>query len=203
MNGVTGPWQDRTHRRLIIHALDVGRAHAISPLRLFRLLRLCVRVAFNRRVLMTMPAFAEEIGSRLPSLDEREVANHLRRILAAQASQDAKLRVIDDTTNTPIEITLTPGISKLLMEMLRHIGKGDAVTLVPINQMLTTQQAADILNVSRPFLISLLERGEILHDLVGRHRRIKAENLFAYKRQRDTKRSKALADLGEIDGELI
>ena len=89
------------------------------------------------------------------------------------------------------------------MELLRHIGKGDAVTLVPISQMLTTQQAADILNVSRPYLITLLERGEIQFELVGRHRRIKAEDLFAYKRERDTKRSDALAALGEIDGELL
>ena len=89
------------------------------------------------------------------------------------------------------------------MELLRHIGRGDAVTLVPVHEMLTTQQAADILNVSRPFLVSLLEKNEIQHVIVGRHRRIRAEDLFAYKRTRDEKRGKALANLAEQDAEHL
>ncbi len=152
---------------------------------------------------MTVPAYAEEIGSRLPSRVERDAANQLRQILASQATHNTKLKVIDELTSQPVEITLTPGVSRLMMELLRHIGSGDAVTLVPISQRLTTQQAADILNVSRPFLITLLERGEIPFERVGRHRRITAEDLFAYKRQRDTRRSEALAELGEIDGALL
>nr|WP_244505265.1 excisionase family DNA-binding protein [Rhizobium sp. LCM 4573] len=69
--------------------------------------------------------------------------------------------------------------------------------------MLTTQQAADILNVSRPYLISLLEKGEIEHTLAGRHRRINADRLFAYKKARDEKRSEALSALAEMDADLL
>ncbi|WP_313807360.1 helix-turn-helix domain-containing protein [Sphingobium sp.] len=152
---------------------------------------------------MTMPAFAEEIGSRLPSAGEKDAANQLRKIIAAHAAGDAKLRLLEEGDKTPTEITLTPAMSQLLMELLRHIGKGDAVTLVPISQMLTTQQAADVLNVSRPYLISLLDRKEIAHTLVGRHRRVRAEDLFAYKRERDGQRSKALDDLAATDAELF
>ena len=152
---------------------------------------------------MTMPAFAEELGGRLPSALERAAANQLRRILASHVSSDSTLRIIDDETKKPSEITLTPGLSKLLTELLRHIGSGDAVTLVPVSQMLSTQQAADILNVSRPFLISLLDRGEIDHELVGRHRRVKAETLFAYKRTRNERRGKALDALAALDGESL
>ena len=153
---------------------------------------------------MTLPAYAEELGGRLPSADERAAANQLRQILAAQAvsDRDQKLRIIDEAGKSA-EIVLAPALSRLLTELLRHIGKGDAVTLVPVSQMLTTQQAADILNVSRPYLISLLEKGDIKHDLVGRHRRIRAEDLFAYKRRRDAERDAALSELAELDADHL
>ena len=103
---------------------------------------------------MTMPAsYAEKIGDRLPSQSERDVANQLRQILAAHASPDhnSHLKIIESSGESS-EVVLLPAISELLIDLLRHIGKGDAVTLVPVAQMLTTQQAADILNVSPPVL---------------------------------------------------
>lgn len=152
---------------------------------------------------MTMPAVAKPLGARLPSPGERAAANQLRRILAARSGdRDQKLTIIEDS-GQQAEIVLTPGMSTLLIDLLRHLGSGDAVTIVPVSQMLTTQQAADILNVSRPFLIALLEKDEIPYVLVGRHRRIKAEELFAYKRGRDTVRSDALGELAELDADLL
>lgn len=152
---------------------------------------------------MTLPAFAQELGGRLPSEHEKVAANQLRQLLAVHAAGDAKLRLLDDDTHAPVEVTLTPALSSLLMELLRHVGRGDAVTLVPVSKMLTTQQAADILNVSRPFLISLLEKAEIPHTTVGRHRRIRAEDLFRYKRKRDERRSRALSELAAEDAEYL
>ena len=154
---------------------------------------------------MTMPAsYAEPFGGRLPSAHEQEAANQLRRILASRMTgdKDTRLKIADDHGKTS-EIVLTPALSALLMDLLRHVGRGDAVTLVPVGQMLTTQQAADILNVSRPFLIGLLEKREILHEMVGRHRRIRATDLFAYKGKRDDARDKAMSELAEIDADLI
>ncbi len=151
---------------------------------------------------MTLPAYAEELGGRLPSDKEKAAANQLRQIIAAHADGDVKLRLLDDEKQ-PSEVILTPALSSLLMELLRHVGRGDSVTLVPVGQMLTTQQAADILNVSRPFLISLLDRNEINFTTVGRHRRIRAEDLFAYKRMRDEKRESALSRLAKLDAEQI
>lgn len=153
---------------------------------------------------MTMPAYAQELGHRLPSQRERDAANQLRTVLAAQATGEREQRLeVTDNTGGRAEIALTPVLSGLLIELLRHIGAGDAVTLVPVSKMLSTQQAADILNVSRPFLISRLESGEVPFELVGRHRRIKAEELFAYKRRRDEQRAAALSTLAELDADLI
>jgi excisionase family DNA binding protein len=148
---------------------------------------------------MTMPAYAQEL--ELPSASEKVAANRLRQILASHADGDVKLRVFNEGNKKPAEVTLSPALSGMLMELLRHVARGDAVTLVPVHEMLSTQQAADILNVSRPFLISLLERGDISYVKTGRHRRIRAQDLFAYKRGRDETRSKALTDLAELDAE--
>jgi excisionase family DNA binding protein len=137
----------------------------------------------------------------LPSKLEQATANQLRKVLAAHVT-GSKLNLLDEEQK-PVEVTLTPALSALMMELLRHIGSGDAVTLVPVSKMLTTQQAADILNVSRPHLVSLIDKGAIEHTMVGRHRRIRAEHLFAYKKARDNKRSDALAELAALDAELL
>jgi len=154
---------------------------------------------------MTIPAsYAEKIGDRLPSQREREAANQLRKILAAYASSAETTRLkIADPQGTPTEVILTPALSDLLIELLRYIGKGDAVTLVPVTQKLTTQQAADILNVSRPYFVGLLEKGKIPFELVGRHRRVKANDLFAYKNARDRERAAALEELAQIDADYL
>lgn len=152
---------------------------------------------------MTIPAFAEEFGGRLPSASDRTAANQLRQLIAAHSTGGARLRVLDEQRAEPVAITLAPSLSNVLMELLRHIASGDAVTLVPVSRMLTTQQAADILNVSRPYLIGLLDKRAIEHELVGRHRRIKAETLFAYKRARDEERTAALEELAELDADLL
>lgn len=152
---------------------------------------------------MTLAASAEPFGDRLPSPADRLAANQLRGLIAQHAVGNATLKVIDPAARAPVEITLTPGMSDLLLDLLRQIGSGHAVTLVPIHEELTTQQAADLLNVSRPYLIGLLEKGVLPHSFTGRHRRIKARDVFAYKAERDGGRARALDRLIADDADLL
>ena len=153
---------------------------------------------------MSVVGNAQKIGARLPSAGERAAANQLRKILAGPfRSDEAQALQVSNAAGQTAQIVLTPAMSDLLIDVLRHLGKGDAVTLVPVSQMLTTQQAADLLNVSRPHLVGLLEGGEIGHVMVGRHRRVRAEDLFAFKARRDDTRSKALQTLADLDADLI
>lgn len=151
---------------------------------------------------MTLPATALPHGNRLPSDDDRAVAGQLRRILAAAKDGEATLRVPDPDTKRPVPITLTPALADVLLNVFRHISNGEAVTLVPIHEMLTTQQAADLLNVSRPYFIKLLEEGELSYTTTGRHRRVRAEEVFAYKAKRDAAQEAALAELIGGDADL-
>lgn len=83
----------------------------------------------------------------------------------------------------------------LLRNLLAEMARGNAVTVVPTHAEMTTQEAANLLNVSRPHLIKLLEQEQIPHTRTGTHRRIRYQDLMHYKQQRDQKSLQALDEL--------
>jgi excisionase family DNA binding protein len=137
-----------------------------------------------------------------PSKSERARISRIDRFFKASTQRTAELVGPDGKS-----LRLPNSVYTLLRQLVSELAEGNAVTIVPVRHELTTQQAADILNVSRPFLIRQLEAGEIPFRKVGTHRRILFEALMAYKRQRSEERRRFFKeslreaiDLG-MDGE--
>lgn len=134
------------------------------------------------------------IGHRefAPNAKDAAIARISGQTLArvARKRQPLTLRVTDAEQEQPIE--LPAGAVAMLMDILEAMASGKGITLIPENAELTTVQAADVLNVSRPFLIKLLEEGAIAFRKVGKHRRIRMEDVMAYKQAIDTDRAAAL-----------
>ena len=150
-----------------------------------------------------MNAFRRDaFNDRLPDEVEIKNAEQLRMIVASQTSdgEGARLNLAQD--NGKVEtITLTPALTASLLEVLRLVSSGRGFRMIPVEAELTTQQAADLLNVSRPYLVKLIENGDIPFTKTGRHRRIRANDLFSYRDRRDATRSAVLEELARTDAE--
>ncbi len=145
-----------------------------------------------------MPVLADE--AVVPSEHDVEAAcQALTQLDAAKASGETFVMA---TSKSGVQFELSEGAFSLLVKILSEMAKGNGIMVVPIHAELTTQQAADFLNVSRPFLIGLLERGEIGFRTVGRHRRVRLEDIMNYKKQIEERRLQALDDLAAQAQEL-
>ncbi len=98
-----------------------------------------------------------------------------------------------------LKVPLSEAAFDLLLNVLTEMSRGNAVLVVPINAELTTQEAADLLNVSRPYLIRLLDQEKIPFHMVGRHRRILFKDLMQYRQQSKRAKFKAMQELTEMD----
>jgi excisionase family DNA binding protein len=99
------------------------------------------------------------------------------------------------------EIAIPEPVHELLLMILKDLQAGKAISVVPEHQQLTTQRAANILGVSRPFLVKLVENGDVPFHMVGSHRRIYLRDLLDYKRRRDAARHGAINDMARSEME--
>src|SRR5438552_2215686 len=144
----------------------------------------------------------ETLNPSLPSEAEAVLARETSQLLTsrAQVGKPLRLRLLDDPAKGIVKIPASA--VRMLIHILEEMAQGNAVTLIPVHAELTTQEAADMLNISRPSLIQLLDEGKIEFRRVGTHRRVRFEALMEYKRQADTERRKVLKQLAAYDQEL-
>lgn len=145
---------------------------------------------------LDMSALLQEKEPFIPKEHDIALALKSSKELAAlfpKKEKDFQMMVRVDQNETMI--TFPFSAIKLLLQILIQMAKGNAVTLIPIHAELTTQEAANLLNVSRPYLIKLLDKGEISFHKIGTHRRIYFADLLAFKAKMDLACQKALDEL--------
>ena len=119
-----------------------------------------------------------------------------RRLAAHKLGRRSSIRIqlLDDGEEAET-LAVPASALRLFLHLLTEMSQGNAVTLIPTHAELTTQQAADLLNVSRPYLVKLLNEGKIPCRTVGKYRRVRFDDVMAYKRKDDETRAKVLEQL--------
>lgn len=126
-----------------------------------------------------------------PSRDEIKIAQESSRTLSRFLKRNLRVQIAE--TKEIVELPVSA--VRLLVDLLTNMAEGNAVTLMPIHAELTTQQAADLIGISRPYLIKLLEDREIKYHMIGTHRRIYFQDLKNYMDKNKQAREEALNEL--------
>ena len=131
---------------------------------------------------------------------ERDVLRQLEAILqAAQPAGTGTARIVGASGE---EVAIPASLLQILRQAAHYLAQDKLVSVVPLDKELTTQQASDILNVSRPYLVRLLEEGALPFTKVGTHRRVRFNDLMQYKQRRDAERRQGLAELTQMSQEF-
>ncbi|PIG93469.1 helix-turn-helix domain-containing protein [Gloeocapsopsis sp. IPPAS B-1203] len=150
---------------------------------------------------MTLTAYRSETNT--PTAEEASLAQASSRILSSYVHNNEAPHTIKIVGNNTDETVVVPAEAfRLFVDILVQMANGNAVTLIPIHAELTTQEAADILNVSRPYLVGLLESREIPYRKVGTRRRVRYQDLIDYKNKIDAARMQILEELTNQAEEL-
>ena len=141
---------------------------------------------------MTLAAERRSIVPSLAEVEQAKVSARQIAELTAKAAPEPRYALKD---NIGTEIALSESAFRVLVQALNAMAAGNAVMLIPIEAEVRTQQAAEMLNVSRPYLVSLLETGEIPYRNVGRYRRIRYQDILDYQSRRVHRRKETMDEL--------
>lgn len=143
----------------------------------------------------------ELIDIRKPSKEEQLIAQKSYSVLASSIDQLRTDNPEIEIEETEEKIRIPISALRLLADILKQISQGNPISIVPIATEMTTQAAAELLGCSRPHVVRLLEEGKIPFTKVGRHRRIKYEDIVRFKKDMKSKQRKRIQKLMELDEE--
>jgi excisionase family DNA binding protein len=139
----------------------------------------------------------ENFETVAPSEADALLARESSRRLATHKlgrGTSVRIRLLDDGDEAET-LSVPASALRLFLQLLTEMSRGNAVTLIPTHAELTTQEAAELLNVSRPYVVKLLDQGKIPSRSVGKYRRVRFDDLMAFKRKDDESRAKVLDQL--------
>jgi len=151
-----------------------------------------------------MAAVIRPLDPVAPTEREAELAEISSRTLSSYV-RDAEaqtIRVLPEDGGRGESVTIPAVAFRLLVTILTQMAQGNAITLIPVHAELTTQEASDLLNVSRPYLVGLLDSGQIPYRKVGTRRRVLFKDIAAYKQRIDDARRATLDELAAQAQEL-
>jgi excisionase family DNA binding protein len=138
----------------------------------------------------------------VPTRKDAALAKAVQVALERSDAAGAALNVQVSAAGQETTLDLPPLVTEMLKDILKAIAAGKAVSLVPVETEVTTQQAASLLNVSRPHLVGMVEKGLLPARKVGNQRRLPLQDVLAYKAANRAKRREALAELAAHDQAL-
>lgn len=132
----------------------------------------------------------------------RDNLEALERLIQKHASKSKPIEVEIEMSGEKTHFKIPASVLGYLNKIIEHMAEGKGVFVIPSDTELSTQQAAEMLNVSRPYIVKLLDEGKIPFHKVGTHRRIKLKDMQAYQRKYEKQQDKALSELAKQAQEL-
>ena len=137
-----------------------------------------------------------ELPDKQVSAQARDALTSLTAFLQTHPTPSAHVQLVsDDSSSQPTSVVVPSVAFRFFIDVLHELAEGNAVMVAPIHAVLTSQQAADLLNVSRPYLVKLLDNQEIPYRRVASQRRIRLSDVIEYKKRSDVLRQQIARDL--------